>query len=58
MSVSALVNNQVKGRRKATSQKEEIVKAKALWLLRKSVSQLGCVSQDSDAFASQGRMSR
>ena len=35
-------------------QKEEKVKTKALWLFVKSVSQLGCVSQDSDALASQG----
>ena len=33
--ITRLMNNQIKGRRKATSQKEEKVTTKALWLLRK-----------------------
>ena len=51
--ITRLMNNQIKGRRKATCQKEEKVKTKAL-SIAKSVSQLGCVSQDSDARGSQG----
>ena len=47
------VDEQPNGRRKATSQKEEKVKTKAL-SIAKSVSQLSCVSQDSDALGSQG----
>ena len=34
--ITRLMNNQIKGRRKATSQKEEKVKTKALWLPRKA----------------------
>ena len=34
--ITRLMNNQIKGRRKATSQKEKKVKTKALWLLRKA----------------------
>ena len=52
--ITRLMNNHIKGRRKATSLKEEKVKTKALWQLWKSVSQLGCASQDSDAVAPQG----
>ena len=52
--ITRLINNHIKGRRKATSQKAEKVRTTALWLLWKSVSQLGFVLQDSDALASQG----
>ena len=52
--ITRLMNNQMKGRTKAASQKEGKVKTKALWQSVKSVSQLGCASQDSDALDSQG----
>ena len=51
------MNNQIKSRTRATSQKEEKVMTSMLWPL-KSVSQLVCVSQDSDALVSQGWKSR
>ena len=43
--------------KKGYFQKEEKARTKALWLLWKIVSHLGCVSQDSDALVSQGRKS-
>ena len=46
-------DNQIKGRRKAISQKEGKVKTKAVAIVR-SVQQLDCVSRDLDALASQG----
>ena len=55
-----LMNDQTKSQRKATiHQKEEKAKTRMLWLLCKTVSQLGCVSQDSEALFSQnGKQSR
>ena len=47
------MNNQIKGRRKATSQKEEKATTRVLWLFWEAHHNW-FVSQDSDAFASQG----
>ena len=56
--ITSLMNNHIKSSQKATCQKEEKATTRMLWLLSKSVSQLGCVSQDSDALVSQGTKSR
>ena len=45
------MNNQIKGRKRATSQKEDKATTKNAVTI---VSQLGCISHDSDALASQG----
>ena len=52
--ITRLRNNQIKSQRKATSQKEESDDKNAVAMVRK-VAQMGCVSQHSDAFVSQGR---
>ena len=52
------MNNQIKSRKRATSQKEEKSDDKNAVANVKSVSQLDCVSQDSDALVSQGGKSR
>ena len=57
--ITMLMNNQMKSRRRATSQKEERESDdKNDVAIVKSVSQLGCVSQDSDALVSQGKQPR
>ena len=48
------MNNQIKKRKRATSQKEEKATTRNAVAIVKSVSQLGCVSQDSEALVSQG----
>ena len=52
------MNNQIKSQNRATSQKRRESDDKNAVAIVKSVSQLGCVSQDSDALVSQGRESR
>ena len=52
--ITMLMNNQIKGRREATSQKEKKSEDKGAVAIVKSVSQLGCASEDSDALDSQG----
>ena len=57
--ITRLMNNQTKNQRKATVyQKRRESDDKNAVATVKSVSQMGCVSQDSDAFVSQGRKSR
>ena len=52
-----LMNNQITSQKRATSQKKRKRCQEAV-AIPKSVSQLGCLSQDSDALDSQGRKSR
>ena len=52
--ITWLMNNQIKGRRKATSQKRRESEDKGAVAIVKSVSQLSCVLQDSDALDSHG----
>ena len=52
------MNNQVKKRKKSNIPKRRESDDKNAVAIAKSVSQLGCVSQDSDALVSQGRKSR
>ena len=56
--VTRLMNNQIKSRERATSQKEEKAMTRMLWLLWKVYHNWGCVSKDSDALVSQGGKSR
>ena len=57
--ITRLMNNQIKkAERGANSQKKRESDDKNAVAIVKSVSQLGCVSQDSDALVSQGRKSR
>ena len=52
------MNNQTKSRKKSNIRKGKESDDKNAVVIVKSVSQLGCVSQDSDALVSQGRESR
>ena len=52
------MNNQIKSQKRATSPQKKESDDKNAVAIVKSVSQLGCVSQDSDALVSQGRKSR
>ena len=52
------MNNQTKSQRKGTIRKKRESEDKNAVAIVKSVSHLGCVSQDSDALVSQGRKSR
>ena len=56
--ITRLMNNQIKSRKRATSQKDEKATTRMLWLLWKVHHNLGCVSQDSDALVSQAWKSR
>ena len=56
--IARLMKNQIKSRKRATSQKRRQSDDKNAVAIVKSVSQLGGVSQDSDALVSQGRKSR
>ena len=55
--ITRFMNNQIKSRKRATSQTRRESDDKNAVAIVKSVSQLGCVSQDSDALVSQGRRS-
>ena len=57
--IKRLMNNQSKSQRKASNTaKRRESDDKNAFAIVKSVSQLGCVSKDSDALVSQGRKSR
>ena len=56
--ITRLMNNQKKSRKGETSPNRRESDDKNAVAVVKSVSQLGCVSQDSDALVSQGRKSR
>ena len=56
--ITQLMNNQIKSRKRATSKKIRESDDENAVAIVKSVSQLGCVSQDSDALVCQGRKSR
>ena len=58
MSVSALQGCEMKSRKRAFSPKRRESDDKNAVAIVKSVSQLGCVSQDSDALVSQGGKSQ
>ena len=56
--ITRLMNNQTKSRKRATSLRRRESDDKNAVAIVKIVSQLGSVSQDSDALVSQGRKSR
>ena len=56
--ITRLMNGQIKNRKKSNIPKRRESDDNNAVAAVKSVSQLGCVSQDSDALVSQGRMSR